>query len=802
MSESEDKLVPRAESDIPREAQRPEESPEWVVDMYRKHMLAQVKEELDRELGPGRGPETLIEPVLLDINPVHHRESLQEQVFPVHREVTENLLDVPKTKILLEAGSGMGKTLFLKLYQERMLQAAIPEEYPAPVYFDLSELPDGTGFSEFYPRFYEHMAEVVKREEGEDEDLEINPELLGRTLERLVWTGQILFLVDGLEQMQPEDRFRFYMDVVVDGDALKDNFLLLTTRPVGFGPLATTSVVRRGEDSGFRATLQPLSENQRKLYLPEKSWKKDISHLALFYPETLETPYLLKMVKSVVTDEDCDAVTRTAIYSQWIRNNLRARFGGKGESWIDAVFAQLEHASYRLVKDGVLQRYEKVETGFDMKLLEDCAPAKNVIVEKGELLPDFDWLLRQNQGRWEFRHPSLQEFFAGKKLAELPDWKDFVRERCRDDHWFGVHQFFAGSLTKEVDDFFLILLEEGAVFLAGNVMPEVEGLDKGLELLVGQLLKYQCKEAFPQFAISRLVRVADVLEKNKKALLDRLIPIWLGREKRESRVLFGVFELVLARHEIKILDVVDSQDFEAVFLLEEFQEFFAEHKDPKTVDMEIMRKWGEMISVSAGKFIYQDERDEEDRVMMKEYTIMKYPVSNGLYRQFDPHFSLRYPKFSSQDDQPVIGINYFEATIFGLWMNLRVPTEKEWEKAARGLDGRDYPWGEAMGYQEGFCNTCDFVIGKTTPVTGFEDGVSPYGCYDMAGNVWEWCVQLYSSKFTTQKIVRGGSWLTYMVQAKCTFRNSFDPSDNYPAVGLRLMSLPLSEIEMDDDEDG
>ena len=91
--------------------------------------------------------------------------------------------------------------------------------------------------------------------------------------------------------------------------------------------------------------------------------------------------------------------------------------------------------------------------------------------------------------------------------------------------------------------------------------------------------------------------------------------------------------------------------------------------------------------------------------------------------------------------------------------------------------------------------------GKTTPVAAFEDGISPYGCYDMAGNVWEWCAQLYSSKFTTQKIVRGGSWLNYMVQAKCTFRNSFDPSDNYPAVGLRLMSLPLSEVENEEDDD-
>ncbi|GIT65000.1 MAG: hypothetical protein Ct9H300mP23_06270 [Nitrospinota bacterium] len=65
--------------------------------------------------------------------------------------------------------------------------------------------------------------------------------------------------------------------------------------------------------------------------------------------------------------------------------------------------------------------------------------------------------------------------------------------------------------------------------------------------------------------------------------------------------------------------------------------------------------------------------------------------------QFDPQHKTRYPQYSWEEDQPVIGINYYEAIIFSLWLELRLPTEKEWEKAARGTDGRVYPWGEAMG---------------------------------------------------------------------------------------------------------
>jgi serine/threonine-protein kinase len=87
-------------------------------------------------------------------------------------------------------------------------------------------------------------------------------------------------------------------------------------------------------------------------------------------------------------------------------------------------------------------------------------------------------------------------------------------------------------------------------------------------------------------------------------------------------------------------------------------------------------------------------------------------------------------------------------------------------------------------------------------VEEFEQGVSPYGCFDMSGNVWEWCVQLYSSKHTTQRIVRGGSWLNYLIHSKCKFRNSFEPSERHPTVGFRCVSGPrITEIEDDEEED-
>ncbi|MEO8341569.1 MAG: SUMF1/EgtB/PvdO family nonheme iron enzyme, partial [Nitrospirota bacterium] len=198
----------------------------------------------------------------------------------------------------------------------------------------------------------------------------------------------------------------------------------------------------------------------------------------------------------------------------------------------------------------------------------------------------------------------------------------------------------------------------------------------------------------------------------------------------------------------------------------------------------------EMVKVPKGPFLYGDERVRE--VINHDYWIDQYPVTNRKYRAFivaDGYGTHAYwssdgwkwkiennittPKYWNNTkwnkaDHPVVGVSYYEAEAYAKWVEKRLPTEREWEKAARGEDGRRYPWGEE--FDKNRCNSDESGIGHTTPVTQYPKGVSPYGCYDMAGNVWEWCADWYDEEKKDWRVRRGGSWFNEPVNLRASDR--------------------------------
>lgn len=774
---------------------RPEESREWVIRVYRKHQQVLTSNWMDQVLGKGPRSKTFIPPILLDTNPIRHRQSVQEQVFPAPRIIHEDLLLTDHMKIMLEADCGMGKTIFLKYYQERLLEQEPHPVYSLPVYFNLSCLPEGTGINQFVESVHCEMLDVIKAEVQEDTEFKLDEELLLSTIKTLDREGRVLFLLDSLDQLSAEDRFQVYLKTFVEDKTFRSNRLILATRKFSFGPLATDSIIQRGKDAAFHVAFEQVGEKERGMFLGEAQKNKDLESLGRYSTELLEVPLLLKMLRTLSDSKKLDGLkSRGEIYACYFQLVLKEFYAESGKKWTENCFDQLGEVALELLEDGLSQRIDDVETDYSKERLK--FKKDNQLIQ-GETIPhELEKILQQTPGRWQFRHPSFQEFFAARALAQKLNWQKTVISRCRDDRWEEMLKFFSGMVP--ANEVFDIFIRQGALFLAGNSVCEAQELAKARRLLISQLLKYQCRESFPQFSRCRLVKVEEVLSANDMSLLMPLLKSLLERDNRDGRILYSVIELLLHINGINWSELVDRQEFDSLKTVKELKTFLGEVSNPEVVNLTNIKRWGEMVTVPAGKFVYQDETDEEDHVFLKEYSIMKYSVTNALYKEFDPYHKLRFPNYSHLDDHPVIGINFYEAMVCSLWLGLRLPIEKEWEKAARGTDGRDYPWGEAMGYQSDYANTCDFMIGRTSSVTEFEQGLSPFGCFNMSGNVWEWCVQLHSKGHVTQRVVRGGSWLNYMVHSKCTYRNTFDSDERYPAAGFRCVSLQLTEVEDDE----
>ena len=206
------------------------------------------------------------------------------------------------------------------------------------------------------------------------------------------------------------------------------------------------------------------------------------------------------------------------------------------------------------------------------------------------------------------------------------------------------------------------------------------------------------------------------------------------------------------------------------------------------------------------------------------YWIAKYPVTNAQFRLFieaggykekrwwtDTGWAQRkkdgwtQPRFWTDSnwngaEQPVVGVSWYEAVAFCLWLSettgekIMLPTEDQWQYAAQGDDGRDYPWGKKWDGNRCNNDVGGKGIGKTTPVRQYEGkGDSPFGVVDMAGNVWEWCLTDYDDRTNdvkstaTYRVLRGGSWYAdYSDWFRCDYRNWYYPRDWYYVGGFRL----------------
>jgi formylglycine-generating enzyme required for sulfatase activity len=187
----------------------------------------------------------------------------------------------------------------------------------------------------------------------------------------------------------------------------------------------------------------------------------------------------------------------------------------------------------------------------------------------------------------------------------------------------------------------------------------------------------------------------------------------------------------------------------------------------------------EMVRVPPGPFLYGDGKERSE---LPEFWIDRTPVTNAEYAQFVAATGWKGPRHWKDSsppeaiaDHPVTEVSWRDAAACAEWAGKRLPTEQEWEKAARGTEGQEYPWGDQEPTRE-LCNFEDNE-GGTTPVGKYSpQGDSPYGGVDMAGNVYEWTASDYDAD---QKVLRGGSWLVKASLVRCAHRNRGHPDSPF-----------------------
>ena len=228
-----------------------------------------------------------------------------------------------------------------------------------------------------------------------------------------------------------------------------------------------------------------------------------------------------------------------------------------------------------------------------------------------------------------------------------------------------------------------------------------------------------------------------------------------------------------------------------------------------------------LLLVPGGKFLAGGNRNDESggdpfEVELPGFYLAEHPVTNAQYERFVYLTGHRAPNEAwagvpvwqgndyypiEKSDHPVVCVSWDDAAAYCKWAGGRLPTELEWEKASRGVDGREYPWG-AKWYGVNCHNDCSGDVHETCGVSAYPRGRSYWGHYQMSGNVWEWCADWWYDEdaYTRywqgdqsapdsggQRVLRGGSWSSSRAaDFRCAYRHAFDPGSRCDDYGFRL----------------
>jgi len=598
-----------------------------------------------------------------------------------------------------------------------------------------------------------------------------------------------VLLLDGLDEAVPEA----YESIKKEIHRLRAEYALLTivvtTRINGF-----KNVRELDYPNAKVCTIVPLNEGVIKKYI--NLWFKgnpknanDISDIILgnnqFRELAEKAIFMLSLMCIVYQEGGALTPNVSMLYKKAVNHLLNTRNG---------VCANERALRAEMLKILALRFLQMQQRSFDSHLVEAIVQSsisgkttKKPIEFINDLI-DNTGLLLEYDGKYSFVHLTFQEYFVAVAAIE---GKVFSEASLLDFNaismWEETFKLYIGLLTDEFEkERFLKILSTKNLSLTLRVITKsssiVERIRKDIIVETSLDEKLRMIEEIKHFLITSKPEVA------KKMVIDTLKPL----------IEFETNSVVLY-HSIQLLKKYDPNDSAHIMY-----DTFYKYQDEKFNELSSDKSYlFEMINIPAGSFIMGDDSSVDfnekpaHKVNLKSFSISKYQLSNKAFeRIMNLSSTRRHQDYSSEDNQPVINVDWFDAYICALRVGCRLPSEAEWEYAARATTTTRWWFGDD---EEKIAENIHCYESKAAKTRDVNEGLpNPWGLYNVHGNVWEWCndwFDHYSDKEQTDPVGsisgtmrarRGGGWQYHARGCKSSFRYGNEPNYKYNDIGIRL----------------